>query len=126
MLLPPHALSVPLHPHPVSLQLDDLYLIALVHRREIKSLRDLTAEHLPLLRNVLQEGKVSVRPVPRCCPGQGELGCLCKGTPWVFWHSICLGTSHQEIPNQETGLCCPLWFLLSISTFPRSRHIQVL
>ncbi|XP_069732651.1 m7GpppX diphosphatase [Phaenicophaeus curvirostris] len=41
-------------------QLDDLYLIALVHRREIKSLRDLTAEHLPLLRNILQEGKEAV------------------------------------------------------------------
>ncbi|XP_075029194.1 m7GpppX diphosphatase isoform X1 [Calonectris borealis] len=41
-------------------QLDDLYLIALVHRREIKSLRDLTAEHLPLLRNILQEGKEAI------------------------------------------------------------------
>ncbi|XP_064588267.1 m7GpppX diphosphatase [Zonotrichia leucophrys gambelii] len=41
-------------------QLDDLYLIALVHRRDIKSLRDLTAEHLPLLRNVLQEGKEAI------------------------------------------------------------------
>ncbi|XP_068028359.1 m7GpppX diphosphatase isoform X1 [Anomalospiza imberbis] len=41
-------------------QLDDLYLIALVHRRQIKSLRDLTAEHLPLLRNVLQEGKEAI------------------------------------------------------------------
>uniref|UniRef100_A0A8B9J125 m7GpppX diphosphatase n=2 Tax=Amazona TaxID=12929 RepID=A0A8B9J125_9PSIT len=41
-------------------QLDDLYLIALVHRREVKSLRDLTAEHLPLLRNILQEGKEAI------------------------------------------------------------------
>ncbi|KAM6312667.1 m7GpppX diphosphatase [Podargus strigoides] len=41
-------------------QLDDLYLIALVHCREIKSLRDLTAEHLPLLRNILQEGKEAI------------------------------------------------------------------
>ncbi|XP_030320722.1 m7GpppX diphosphatase [Calypte anna] len=41
-------------------QLDDLYLIALVHRRDIKSLRDLTAEHLPLLRNILQEGKEAI------------------------------------------------------------------
>ncbi|XP_068773157.1 m7GpppX diphosphatase [Struthio camelus] len=41
-------------------QLDDLYLIALVHRREIKSLRDLTAEHLPLLKNILQEGKEAI------------------------------------------------------------------
>lgn len=41
-------------------QLDDLYLIALVHRRDVKSLRDLTAEHLPLLRNILQEGKEAI------------------------------------------------------------------
>ncbi|NXA56425.1 DCPS diphosphatase, partial [Nothocercus julius] len=41
-------------------QLDDLYLIALVHRRDLKSLRDLTAEHLPLLQNILREGKEAV------------------------------------------------------------------
>lgn len=41
-------------------QLDDLYLIAICHRRGIKSLRDLTAEHLPLLRNILQEGKEAI------------------------------------------------------------------
>ncbi|KAM7138089.1 m7GpppX diphosphatase [Macrochelys suwanniensis] len=41
-------------------QLDDLYLIAICHRRGIKSLRDLTAEHLPLLRNILQEGKDAI------------------------------------------------------------------
>ncbi|KFU85510.1 m7GpppX diphosphatase, partial [Chaetura pelagica] len=41
-------------------QLDDLYLIALIHRRDVLSLRDLTAEHLPLLRNILQEGKEAV------------------------------------------------------------------
>ncbi|XP_066190806.1 m7GpppX diphosphatase [Sylvia atricapilla] len=41
-------------------QLEDLYLIALVHCRDIKSLRDLTAQHLPLLRNVLQEGQEAI------------------------------------------------------------------
>ncbi|XP_019364564.1 PREDICTED: m7GpppX diphosphatase [Gavialis gangeticus] len=41
-------------------QLDDLYLIAISHRREIKSLRDLTSEHLPLLKNILQEGKEAI------------------------------------------------------------------
>uniref|UniRef100_A0A8B9Q9R4 m7GpppX diphosphatase n=1 Tax=Apteryx owenii TaxID=8824 RepID=A0A8B9Q9R4_APTOW len=41
-------------------QLDDLYLIALVHRRDVKSLRDLTGEHLPLLRNILREGQEAV------------------------------------------------------------------
>nr|XP_025039677.1 m7GpppX diphosphatase isoform X1 [Pelodiscus sinensis] len=41
-------------------QIDDLYLIAICHRRGIKSLRDLTSEHLPLLRNILQEGKEAI------------------------------------------------------------------
>ncbi|XP_066495609.1 m7GpppX diphosphatase isoform X2 [Tiliqua scincoides] len=41
-------------------QLDDLYLIAICHCRGIKSLRDLTAEHLPLLRNMAQEGKEAI------------------------------------------------------------------
>ncbi|KAG8141477.1 putative M7GpppX diphosphatase protein, partial [Naja naja] len=42
----------------ISIQLEDLYLIAICHRRGIKSVRDLTAEHLPLLRNILKEGGV--------------------------------------------------------------------
>ncbi|NWY02529.1 DCPS diphosphatase, partial [Nothoprocta ornata] len=41
-------------------QLDDLYLIALVRRRDLMSLRDVTAEHLPLLRNILREGQAAI------------------------------------------------------------------
>uniref|UniRef100_UPI00398E4358 m7GpppX diphosphatase isoform X1 n=1 Tax=Pristiophorus japonicus TaxID=55135 RepID=UPI00398E4358 len=41
-------------------QVDDLYLIAISHRRDVKSLRDLTAEHLPMLQNILQEGQVAI------------------------------------------------------------------
>ncbi|XP_061449111.1 m7GpppX diphosphatase [Rhineura floridana] len=41
-------------------QLDDLYLIAICHCRGIKSLRDLTADHLPLLKNISQEGKEAI------------------------------------------------------------------
>ncbi|XP_029812845.1 m7GpppX diphosphatase [Suricata suricatta] len=41
-------------------QLDDLYLIAICHRRDIRSLRDLTPDHLPLLRNILQEGQETI------------------------------------------------------------------
>ncbi|NXP81787.1 DCPS diphosphatase, partial [Ramphastos sulfuratus] len=50
-------------------QLDDLYLIALVHRRDLRSLRDLTAEHLPLLRTILTEGQEAISKrfgVPGC------------------------------------------------------------
>lgn len=41
-------------------QLDDLHLIAIVHRRDIKSLRDLTALHLPLLTNIRKLGEESI------------------------------------------------------------------
>ena len=34
----------------------DLYCLAICHRRDIRSLRDLTAEHLPLLRHILDAG----------------------------------------------------------------------
>ncbi|KAM9456231.1 m7GpppX diphosphatase [Clarias gariepinus] len=42
-------------------QLDNLYLIAIVHPRDIKSLRDLTADHLPLLRNIQNKGLDIIR-----------------------------------------------------------------
>ncbi|XP_070769657.1 m7GpppX diphosphatase [Enoplosus armatus] len=41
-------------------QIDDLYLIAITHQRGIKSLRDLTSEHLPLLQNIFQKGKEAI------------------------------------------------------------------
>ncbi|XP_078387130.1 m7GpppX diphosphatase [Cetorhinus maximus] len=41
-------------------QVDDLYLIAICQRRGVKSLRDLTAEHLSMLQNILQEGQVAI------------------------------------------------------------------
>uniref|UniRef100_A0AAY4AEB9 m7GpppX diphosphatase n=1 Tax=Denticeps clupeoides TaxID=299321 RepID=A0AAY4AEB9_9TELE len=50
-------------------QLDDLYLTAFVHQRNIKSLRDLTSDHLPLLRNISKKGKESIQKqycMPAC------------------------------------------------------------
>ncbi|XP_037317324.1 m7GpppX diphosphatase [Pungitius pungitius] len=41
-------------------QVDDLYLIAIARQRDIRSLRDLTAEHLPLLQNIFQRGKEAI------------------------------------------------------------------
>lgn len=38
--------------------LESLYLVAIIHKRNIGSIRDLTAEHLPVLRNILNKGKV--------------------------------------------------------------------
>lgn len=42
-------------------QMDNLYLIAICHIRTIKSLRDLSSEHLPLLNNILNEGLDAIR-----------------------------------------------------------------
>lgn len=42
-------------------QLDDLYLIAIVHRRDLKSLRDLRSEHIPLLSNIRKGGQEAIR-----------------------------------------------------------------
>uniref|UniRef100_A0A8C1WUR7 m7GpppX diphosphatase n=1 Tax=Cyprinus carpio TaxID=7962 RepID=A0A8C1WUR7_CYPCA len=42
-------------------QLQDLYLIAIVHRRDVKSLRDLTSEHLPLLTNIHSKGEDAIQ-----------------------------------------------------------------
>ncbi|KAM8847757.1 m7GpppX diphosphatase [Synchiropus picturatus] len=42
-------------------QTEDLYLIAIAQQRNIKSLRDLRSEHLPLLENILQRGKDAIQ-----------------------------------------------------------------
>jgi len=39
---------------------ENLYLLALVQNRAIKSLRDLRGEHIPLLENILSKGTVSL------------------------------------------------------------------
>ncbi|KAG9482037.1 hypothetical protein GDO78_010980 [Eleutherodactylus coqui] len=43
-----------------SIKVDDLYLIAISHPRGIKSLRDLNEDHLPLLKNIQQEGQAAI------------------------------------------------------------------
>ncbi|KAJ8969664.1 hypothetical protein NQ317_004894 [Molorchus minor] len=40
---------------------DTLYLLAIVNKRNIKSLRDLTQEHLPLLKNIQQKGIEAIK-----------------------------------------------------------------
>jgi len=41
-------------------QVEDLYCLAIVHKRGIKSIRDLRTCHLPLLHNLLKEGKQAI------------------------------------------------------------------
>ena len=40
--------------------MDSLYCVAIVHRRDVRSLRDLTAAHLPLLENILTAGSAAI------------------------------------------------------------------
>jgi m7GpppX diphosphatase len=42
-------------------ELDTLYLLAIVHKRGIRSLRDLSAKHLPLLKNIHKKGIESIK-----------------------------------------------------------------
>lgn len=41
--------------------LNDLYLVAIVHRRDIKSIRDLNGQHLELLKNVKKKGIEAIK-----------------------------------------------------------------
>ena len=40
-------------------QVEDLYVTAIIHNRDIKSIRNLNESHLPLLKNILEKGLVS-------------------------------------------------------------------
>jgi m7GpppX diphosphatase len=42
-------------------QMNKLYCLALVQRRDLASLRDLRPQHLPLLRNVLRKGLEAIK-----------------------------------------------------------------
>jgi len=42
------------------LQVEDMYLVCIIHRRDVLSLRSLTTEHLPLLRNIYNKGIAAI------------------------------------------------------------------
>ncbi|XP_013418826.1 m7GpppX diphosphatase [Lingula anatina] len=42
-------------------QVNDLYLVAICHTRGLRSLRDLTRDHLPLLKNILEKGQNAIK-----------------------------------------------------------------
>ena len=44
----------------ISVQVDSLYCLAIVHRRDVRSLRDLCPAHLPLLCNILIKGSAAI------------------------------------------------------------------
>ena len=44
-------------------QVEDLYLVAIIHKHGVKSLRDLDESSLPLLQNIYEKGVVSRFPL---------------------------------------------------------------
>lgn len=40
--------------------MNELHLIAIVHKRSLRSIRDLTSEHLPLLRNIRDQSLAAI------------------------------------------------------------------
>ena len=39
-------------------EVENMYVLAIARRRGLRSLRDVTSEHVPLLKHILEEGKV--------------------------------------------------------------------
>jgi m7GpppX diphosphatase len=42
-------------------QLNGLYCLAICHRRDVRSLRDLNASHLPMLRNIRDKSLAAIK-----------------------------------------------------------------
>jgi m7GpppX diphosphatase len=74
--------------------MNDLYLQAICHKRDIRSLRDLTADHLPLLQNILSKGCQSIREKYGLC--QEQLRIFIHYQPsYYHFHVHFTALSHQ-------------------------------
>lgn len=45
-------------------QMNGLYCLAICHRRDVRSLRDLDASHLPMLRNIRDKSLAAIKVTP--------------------------------------------------------------
>jgi hypothetical protein len=48
-------------------QMNGLYCLAICHRRDVRSLRDLNASHLPMLRNIRDKSLAAIKVRRVCC-----------------------------------------------------------
>lgn len=87
--------------------LEQLYLLALVHPRGIRSLRDLTAAHLPLLRNIRDRGTEAIRE--RYGIGPDKLRVYLHYQP-TFYH---LHVHFTFLQHDPPGIQCEKSHLLS-------------
>ncbi|KFB51793.1 hypothetical protein ZHAS_00019946 [Anopheles sinensis] len=86
---------------------EQLYLLALVRRRDIRSLRDLTTSHLPLLRNVQSRGIAAIKE--RYGIGASELRIYLHYHP-TFYH---LHMHFTYLRHDPPGITCEKAHLLS-------------
>jgi len=61
----------------------DLHILAICHRRDIRSLRDLNANHLPLLNNILDKGSKIIKE--KYCSVKSQLRAFIHYHP-TFYH----------------------------------------
>ncbi|XP_053680216.1 m7GpppX diphosphatase [Anopheles nili] len=87
--------------------IEQLYLLALVRRRDIRSIRDLTAAHLPLLRNVQSRGIAAIKE--RYGIGASELRIYLHYQP-TFYH---LHMHFTYLRHDPPGTGCEKSHLLS-------------
>ena len=100
-------------------ELENLYVLAIARKRGILSLRDLREEHLPMLRNILEAGKVSTTLLQQstleslACTIQQDVYCNdpLPDSKWQqnsrFWASHCFLSNKLYSCHRIMGLL--LW-----------------
>ena len=85
---------------------ESLYMLALCHKREIKSLRDLDAKHLPMLRNIRDEGCRAIKE--KYGLNENQLRIYIHYQP-SFYH---LHVHFNALSNEAPGIYCEKSHLL--------------
>ena len=82
--------------------MESLYCLAIVHRRYVRSMRDLRREHLPLLRNVLAKGCAAI--TERFSVPQDQLRCYLHYVPsYYHLHMHFVHASHDASFGMAVG-----------------------
>ena len=87
---------------------ESLYLLAIARRRGILSMRELTAEHLPLLKNILRGGKVNVGVCVYVCMRmivQSPAQTPPHPPPRLMWHLFLFNSTPRLQHPKDSGLC---------------------
>eukprot|EP00088_Acartia_fossae_P071257 TRINITY_DN9748_c0_g1_i13.p1 TRINITY_DN9748_c0_g1~~TRINITY_DN9748_c0_g1_i13.p1 ORF type:complete len:705 (-),score=118.84 TRINITY_DN9748_c0_g1_i13:132-2192(-) len=88
-------------------QIEDLYVLAIVHRKGIKSLRDLNSSHLPLLYNLRDQGLAAIQD--KYGLASDKIRCYIHYQP-SYYH---LHVHFTALEYQAPGINCEKSHLLS-------------